>query len=188
MWEKTGLLWPGCHNLKVKRFSQGLPCKTPLLTHSKQAMVLPSTQSPPNPWKVLIPKMPRLTQCKQDTDLALLWCEERYIFCPVFTLVKNHKILVWIRSYGHNFRGVGMPKRLRQKELKQEQKGMKKVPPPTPNHWPHHILFWTKGGAPSVIGFSNYFLRGEFRHVRTQQQCWSLTLNFNRVFLLISIS
>jgi hypothetical protein len=31
--------------LKVRRFSQGLLCKTPLQTHSKQAMLLPSTQS-----------------------------------------------------------------------------------------------------------------------------------------------
>jgi hypothetical protein len=29
------------------RFSQGLPCKTSLQTHSKQAMLLPSTQSSP---------------------------------------------------------------------------------------------------------------------------------------------
>ncbi len=40
---------PDAINLKVRRFSQGLPCKTPLQTHSKQAMLLPSTQSGPNP-------------------------------------------------------------------------------------------------------------------------------------------
>jgi hypothetical protein len=39
----------GCHNSKVRWFSQGLPCKTPLRTHSNQAMLLPSTQSGPNP-------------------------------------------------------------------------------------------------------------------------------------------
>ncbi len=73
------VLWPRCHNLKVRRFSQGLPCKTPLRTHSKLAMLLPSTQSGPNPWTIPIPKMPRLTQWKQDTDLALLGVRREFI-------------------------------------------------------------------------------------------------------------
>ncbi len=58
---QAGLNFTRRNNLKVRRFSHGLSCKTPLQTHTKQSMLLPTTQSGPNPWTVLIPKMPRLT-------------------------------------------------------------------------------------------------------------------------------
>jgi hypothetical protein len=35
------LLLPVCHNLKVRRFSQGFPCETPLRTHSLQTSNAP---------------------------------------------------------------------------------------------------------------------------------------------------
>ncbi len=81
------MLWPRCHNLKVRWFSQGLPCKTPLRTHSKQAILLPSTQSSLKPWTVLIPKMPCLTKWKQNKDLALSWgCKEALFRGPASNL------------------------------------------------------------------------------------------------------
>ncbi len=152
------LLWPRCHNLKVSQFIQGLPCKTPLRNHSKQAMLLPSTQSGPNPWTVLIPKMPHLTKWKQDTDLALSWGAKREsIFHPAFPSIKNHKILVWIGSNRRDFRDVGTPKRLRQKEQKQRQNGIKKVPPTRLNHRPRHILFLNKEGSAICDWFLELF-------------------------------
>ncbi len=89
------------------------------------------------------------------------------VYCWIRTavLVKLHEILVQIRGRRPISRGMGTPKRLRWKELKQWAERNEKGPP---NDRPRHILFRTKRGEPSVIGFSNYFLRGEFRHVRTQ--------------------
>ncbi len=50
------------------------------------------------------------------------------------------------------------------------------------NHRPSHIIFWIKMGAPSVIGFLNYFLKGEFRHVRTQQLSSLILCDFTTLF------
>jgi hypothetical protein len=59
---------PRCHNSKVRRFSQGLPCKTPLRTHSKQAMLLPSTQSSPKTREPFLFPNALFDKWKQDTD------------------------------------------------------------------------------------------------------------------------
>ncbi len=138
---KNNLLWPGCHNLKVRRFSQGPPCKTPLRTHSKQAMplpstqamLLPSTQASPNPWTVHIPNMPHLTQWKQDTDLlplcvrksfklALLGVRREFILKSrrrINQNASNPALDSEVQVQFHWCRDIGTPMRLGQKELKQ---------------------------------------------------------------------
>ncbi len=95
--------------------------------------------------------------------------KREFIFRRSFSLIKNHKILVWIRGVdvapgvSGCWRGQGG------RNWNNEQKGIKGIPPPIPTTGPRHILFWAKRGAPSVISFPNYFLEGEFCHVRTQQ-------------------
>jgi hypothetical protein len=140
------------------------------LTPIKQLMLLPSTQSGPNPWTVPIPKMPCLTKWKQDTDLALLGVQRECIY-KIQTSAQS-KCIKSCSGFGGAGAVLGMsglPWGWGRRNINNEQKGIKKVPPPNLNHRPRQILFWTKRGAPSVIGFPNYFLRGEFCHVRTQQ-------------------
>jgi hypothetical protein len=128
------MLWPGCHNFKVRRFSQGLLYKTPLRTHSKKAMLFPSDQASPNPWTDPIPKMPGLIKWKRDTDLALLGVQRE------FFLKSKHRI-------NQNASNPALDSKVQ-------------------------VRFQGYRDADEVevegIGFLTYFLRGEFRHVRTQ--------------------
>jgi hypothetical protein len=116
----------------------------------------------------------------------------RHRFCPhgvrrelYFSIRHSHQSKI-IRSWsgfggcGHSSSGIGTPKRLRWKKLKQWAERNAKGSPPTPTTGPCHILFWVKRGAPSLISFSNYFLRGEFCHIRTRRRylCWPNLFGF----------
>ncbi len=144
----------------------------------KQAMLPPSTKASPNPWTVLMPKMLLLTKWKQGTDLALLGVQREFIFSD-WHLHQSKTIKSWSGS-GVIGAILGVSGRWDAKEVEAEGTKTKaerneKGSPIHLNHRPRHILFWIKRGAPSVVGFMNNFLKGEFCHVRTQQ--WGSSFN-----------
>ncbi len=151
--------------MKVTRLSQGLQCKTPF-ANSLQS----SNASSVNPSK------PKPVNCSYSQNASFDTMKTRHRFSPLGGC-KEEFIFdsrYWINRNASNpaldsevqFQGCWDANEVGAEGTK-IMSG--KVPPTHPNHRTCHILFWTKRGVPSVIGFSNYFPRGEFRHVRTQQ-------------------
>ncbi len=134
-WKFDILLWPRCHNSKVRRFSQGLRCKTPLRTHSKQAMLLPSTQLSLKPVNHSYSQMPRLSnENKTQTSILLLGVQrEAWLDVTMVTSLNslNPLLATEVKMWVSGGQDVGTEWRTRQRELKQSVKEDKKVPLPT---------------------------------------------------------
>ncbi len=121
--------------LESWRFSQGLPCKTPLRTHSKQVMVLPSTQPSPKPVNHPYFQMPLLTNENKTQILILLLDVRRVPWLDTMEMTSRSSLGPHLTPgakvpvLGHQ--DVGTRWRKRQKELKQDLRDDEKVPLPT---------------------------------------------------------
>ncbi len=191
------MLWPRCLNLDFWRFSQGLPCRTPLQTFSNQAFFSKTAQSVLSPWTFFIPKMSRWPNENKTQDLPCRVCKRVYFSFWHLTQPKTMRSGVgsswWeVRSRPDWGRVADEDDTKGTKNCK--EKGMKGSPPKfhpwKPTEPQKKTFFGQRKGASSVIGFLNYLPR-EFCHVRIQQEpigtfvWWNLWVYLsNRVVLI----
>ncbi len=151
--------------LESWRFSQGLPCKTPLRIHSNQAMLLPSTQQGPKPMNHSYSQMPRLTNENKTQILTPLLeiCEKRVRLDTTAVISQNSSgplLDPGTRALDSGRQAARTLMRTGWEELKQDDRKDKRFPLPTlQSQAQSYPLFDLEGSAICDLLFE-LFLKG----------------------------